>query len=205
MTTLAEFRANLRTSGNFPTNDTRITDAVVNREVNRALKRIALLHDWPWLQAERTIITAASQRSYALPDDFLRLLSIRHDGESNTLWLRSIQEVDDIVGEGKPQVFAVWGGKISFGSTPSGEYTLKMRYVSQENVLVNDSDTPLIPAYWEDGVYEAALVELHRQARQLDESGLAESRFTTWLTESQDNIRQTRGSARVRVRPGSLI
>lgn len=48
-------------------------------------------------------------------------------------------------------------------------------------------------------------MELHRTIKQLDESGLAEARFEKWVTESQDNVNQSRQPVRVRVRPGSLI
>lgn len=205
MTTLAEFRSNLREMGNFPENDTRITDAVINREVNRALKRIAMLHDWPWLQSERLILTSSGLRDYALPADFLRLLSLRYDGQDRPLTQLSVQDVDRSQGSGGPAIFGIWGGKVCFAPTPNGQERLMLRYICQEVVLVNDSDVPLIPDYWNDGVYQAALMELHRQVKQLDESGLAESRFGSWLNETQDNVNQTRQPVRVRVRPGSLI
>lgn len=205
MTTLSEFRSDVRSLGNFPANDTRITDAVVNREVNRALKRIALLHDWPWLDAERTYITAADVTAYPLPSDFLRAVSFRYPEGRKSLTLINIQELDDLYGNGDPWVYAVRGAKIHIGPVPSGEKTLKLRYIRQEIVLVNDNDAPLIPDHYSDGVSEAALVQLHRIANQPDMAGLAEARFQVWRTETRDNTTQTRSQPRIRVRPGGQI
>lgn len=207
MATLAEYRAQIRSIGNFPTNDTRITDAVVNREINRALRRIAMVHDWPWLQNEKTITTVAQQATYTLPSDFLRLVSLRF--VDNTipvnLSLRSNQEVDEVPGPGQPHVYSIWNGKVKLAPFPVGTYTLSLRYIRQEDVLVNDTDAPLIPDYWDNGVIDGALVELYRTAARTDEASLAEQRFGQWVTETQDNVRQSREAPRVRVRPGSMI
>lgn len=205
MSTLAEFRSALQSMGNFAPDDTRITSAVIDREVNRALKRIALVHDWPWLQGERDILTTSDQAGYALPEDFLRLISLRNPNLADNLYLRSIQELDEYVGTGLPRAFAVWGGKVVLAYTPNGEYTFRLRYIKQENLLTNDTDVPLIPTYWEDGVHEAALVSLYRMAMREDDAGLAESRFQIWKAEGQDNVRQTRGTPRILVRPGSAV
>lgn len=206
-TTLAEHRATLRSLGNFPSNDTAITDAVLNREINRALRRIAMRHDWPWLMEERTLILVPDVRSYPLPDDFLRLISVRDTDAGVNLTLRGIVEVDQYEGRtpGRSSIYAVQGNRLVVGYTPANQTTCKIRYVAQENVLVNDSDIARIPDYFMDGLYEAALLELHRIVKQLDEAGLAEQRFETWVTENQDNIRQTRESPRIRVRPGGFV
>lgn len=207
MATLAEYRNQIRSIGNFPANDTRITDAVVNREINRALRRIAMIHDWPWLQNERPITTTAERAIYALPDDFLRLISLRFVDTTIpvNLTLRSLQEVDEVPGPGQPHVYSIWSGSIKLAPEPSGGYSLALRYIRQENVLTNDSDVPLIPDYWDNGVLDGALVELYRTAARNDEAALAEQRFGQWVSETQDNVRQSREAPRVRVRPGSMI
>ncbi len=205
MTTLSEFRSELRSIGNFPANDTKITDAVIDREINRALRRIAMLHDWPWLDAERTFVTASEVQAYSLPNDFLRAVSFRYPEGRKSLTLLNIQEFDDLYGTGDPWVYAIRGTKLYVGPVPTGEKTLKLRYIRQERVLTGDSDTPLIPDYWDDGVLEAALVQLHRQVKQLDLAGLAEAKFQEWVIETRDNITQTRSQPRIRVRPGSQL
>lgn len=207
MMTLADYRSEIRSIGNFPANDTRITDAVINREINRVLRRIAMIHDWPWLQTDRTITTSASRALYALPDDFLRLVSLRFTDNTApiNLVLRSKQEVDAVPGPGQPHVFGIWAGEVKLAPTPGGTYTLCLSYISQENILTNDSDVPLIPDYWNNGVLDGALVELLRTAARADEAMLAEQRFGQWVTETQDNVRQSREVPRVRVRPGSMI
>jgi hypothetical protein len=206
-TTLAEHRATLRSLGNFPADDTQITDAVLNREINRALRRIAMRHDWPWLMEERTLILVGDVRSYPLPDDFLRLISVRDTDSGHTLSLRGIVEVDQHEGHsnGRSSIYAVQGNRLVVAATPSAQATCKIRYVAQENTLVNDTDIARIPDYFMDGLYDAVLVQLFRIVKQLDEAGLAEGRFEVWVTENQDNIRQTRESPRIRVRPGSFI
>src|SRR5690606_37605336 len=119
------------------------------------------IHDWPWLQDEREIVTEADRRAYALPSDFLRLTSVRYKDDSSNLWLRSIQEVDEVEGSGWSRMFAIYAGKLHLAPTPAGAVSIMLRYIRQERVLVGDTDAPLIPDYWNDGVYEAALVELH--------------------------------------------
>lgn len=207
MTTLADYRSQIRSIGNFPAGDTRITDTVIDREINRALKRIAMIHDWPWLQYERTINTNDVQQGYTLPDDFLRLVSLRYIDSNSpyNLSKRNIQEVDEVSGTGLSTIYAVWGGKVVLAPAPAGAYTLRLRYVAQEPVLVNDSDVPRIPDYWDNGLVEAALVELYRTAAKADDAVLAEQRFEMWVTETQKTVRQETGSLRIRVRPGAFI
>jgi hypothetical protein len=201
VSTLSDLRSTLRSLGNFPAADTRITDAVIDREINRALKRIAMVHDWPWLQKVRTIITAADLGEYPIPTDFLRALSVRIG--TRNLYLRSPQEKDQDSRTGQPTAWTIWAGRFEVAPMPDGEYEIEVRYIRQENVLVQDTDAPLIPDYWEDGLLDAALSALLLMVARPDEAGLAESRFQTWIRETQDNIQQTRGAPRVRVRPGS--
>ena len=205
--TLAEHRATIRSLGNFASGDTRITDAVVNREINRALRRIALRHDWPWLYAERDYVTVSAQSNYVLPDDFLRSISLRDVDRNYNLSLRGIVEVDEYEGQpgGRPQIYAIHGNILKLAYTPDGTNNLRLRYVTQENVLVNDTDTAKIPDYWIDGLYDAVLAELHRMVKEVDLAGIAEARFQSWIQETQDNIQQSREAPRVRVRPGSFI
>jgi hypothetical protein len=207
MSTLAQLRTNVRSMGNFVANDTRVTDTVVNREINRGLRRIALRHNWPWLQKTFTINTVQGQTQYALPVDFLKLISLRHSAHPiENLYQRNIIELDEYTGgQGRPMAFAIYGGYLTVAFMPAGQFKMIMRYISQEQFLVADTDAPLLPDYWEDGLYDTVLIQLYRMTKQLDEAALAETRFELWLKETAHNIRQSEANPRIRVRPGSPI
>lgn len=203
MANLLELRNTLRSLGDFASGDTRISDTVVNREINRALRRIAMRHDWPWLQAKRDVITVDGLDEYSLPQDFLRLVTLDRPDVQLALYLRSPREIEKYRPAGPPIVYAIYGGKLVIPTL--GGYTLRLRYIKQENVLTQDTDAPLIPDYWNDGIYHAALAELNKIVKAVDLAGVNEQRFGQWVKETQDNIQQSEASPRIYNRPGGFL
>lgn len=204
-TTLAAVRTAAQNQGNFKTTDTRLTTTTWAEIINRALRQIALDHDWFWLLTNETLTTVPGTSTLAPAATFLRTKSITHNDVGTPLTLREISELDRITTAGRPILYTVENSTISVKPVPDAAYTLMHRFVRTEIVLAADGDSPLIPLEFSEGLIlyatKLAFEFIHDTTKALE----ASKEYTAWLNRSSDNNARSREPFQARVRPGSLF
>lgn len=201
---LAEFQDAVYGATGFPVNDGLITPTFVNSQVNRALRHIAGVKAWRWLQAtdEDNEATVAAQAAYTLPTDYVSTRSLTID--STPAREVTIDEYDAMAyADMRPTtwVYAVHGTQLLLYPTPQDVLTIVHRYLRSEKDLTSATMTPLLPAQYHDAVVARAAYttllranDVTRAAQFRDEYELAEKRM---LTASRSTAQR-----RVRVRSG---
>lgn len=203
--TLTTLISRVRTKGNFKTTDTRLTDAVLTGIINEALEQSALDRDWPWLLKKETITTVSGTSEVAVPADYLRTFSISDSVSGYPLPTRSVIEMDQSIGSGRPTAYNEYGGFLLLKPIPNGVYTFTHRYVRTEVTLATGADTPLIPLAMSAGVVDWAVKLASEEIKATEAALVAERRYVAWLKRADDNLKRTKEPVRVRVRPGSLF
>ncbi len=204
--TQALIRASAQLQGNFKTTDTRLTTSAWLDIVNRALRQIALDHDWYWLLANETLTLTAGTATVAPgAATYLRTRTLTHNDVGTPLYLREISELDRVTRTGRPIIYAVDNSTINVKPIPDSAYVLVHRYVKSETVMTGDSDVPLIPMEMSEGVILYATKLAFEFIRDTDKAKAAEADYAKWLRRAQDNNARTAEPFRPRIRPGSLF
>src|SRR6185437_7958326 len=97
--------------------------------------------------------TVAGTSTYPQPanlgkDRSLHFTVTSQVGELTSVGLRTLDRSVSV--SGVPRLYALTGSNIQLYPVPDGVYTLELRYWAQPAQLVNDTDTPSIPADYHD-------------------------------------------------------
>lgn len=205
--TLLQLRSAIQDQGNFKTTDTRLTSTALTSIVNRALRQVALDHDWFWLRVNETLNTVAGTSTITLggTTPFLRLMSLTHQDVGTPLMLREVGELDRITTAGRPILYSIENSTLIVKPTPDRVYAMTHRFIRPEIVLVADGDTPLCPLEFAEGVILYGLKLAHQFIQQTDKATAAKADYASWLNRATDNNARSREPWRVRVRPGSMF
>lgn len=197
--------AALRTRADTHASDTALTDAVLMDFLTEAAGNLALEADWPWLEVKTSLATVAATSEYTPPADWLRTVSLVETSTGAALDYRHAGEADEIIGSGRPYIYAIDSEKIILKPIPDAVYTYTHRYVSIENIVDAGAETFRLPVPFESALRELALTYIYRAQHRLDEAGVAEAAYQKWLRRAKDNLIRSSQSRRVRVRPGSML
>lgn len=192
---LSDIRVEVRRRLGLSTNDTAITDTILTSLINAAIRKVNLLHDWPWLVTTDATLTATvdGTRIYTPASDYRRTLFLIA-GTDQQLRPKQPQDIWRFAEqEGHPMFYAVQGGQIILAPTPDAVYTLTHVYIKDDTTeLSSDTDEPSVPLWALDLIIEKAAV---LGARRLRDDALRreiESEFAQTLQSMRDEVRQTR-------------
>lgn len=174
MATLAQYRTKVRDALGVPSNDPMFNDTRLNTWINDALADIAAHRPWVWLRSTQTINTGATW-PVALPADWVKTQAVYVNGwrAHPARYPASYNEV------GGSYKWAIDSNGLYVYPTPNG--VTQHFYLSTENTLVNDNDTPKLPAAW-----DRAVVAHTCHAAKLATNNMIEARewaneYTHWL------------------------
>lgn len=141
--TLAAAKAAAKDRLGVPTSDNAIPAATLNYAVNAALRTIAKVTDWPWLYKVGGADMAGGVRTFPMPADAYRLISVVFEGRP--LQHVSMMARTDPDATGDPETFTVQGSTVVV-EPPSDELRfVTINYTRKEPVLVADADVALLP------------------------------------------------------------
>jgi hypothetical protein len=175
--------------------------------LNEANRAIAADHDWPWLHATTSFSTVAGTGAYssaaAIPEDWLRTISLKV-ADSVPMTRRSPVDLDDAWpstdSTGRPCEYAIDGSALVLRPVPDSVLTIAHRYVRIEPELVQDSDTPTMPAAFHSTIVEHAAAIVLRRARETARAEECMAAARMWERRMVDDVRRYAGPAKVRVR-----
>lgn len=123
--------------------------ARVNQYINDGYGLIADRVDYYVDDAADAFATVAQSSTYPLPADFGRMRSLFDSDRRVELQAASIRQIDrSSFTYGTPQWYAILGTNVVLYPFPDGVYNVTLRYWKTPTALVNDTDTPTLPAEW---------------------------------------------------------
>lgn len=162
----------------------------VNQFINDAYYLVCRRVEWYADEATYDFNTVTGQAVYPFPLDFMKGRSVRdtaRDGELLAVSLRDIDRSDTT--QGAPIFYAIDGPNVHLYPTPDNVYTLEMRYWKLPNLLVNDTDVPIIPDTYQRLLWYWAVKEAYAAEDDGATGQYWEQQFNTVLAEFASDVR----------------
>lgn len=197
MADLAGLRAEVLSRLGLPDDDGMAASGDLDRAINAALTEYTVEGDWPWLATETTITTAANDGLYPLPAGFLRGL-YAYIGDQE-LQFRSAGELIVYAQDtDQPRYITGGVGQLKLVPTPNGAYSVVFGYVQSEAELVDDTDTPLLPAAYHDYLVVKAARKMAERIRDGDLLQMLRASEQEWYIKLKGDQRRTASLGRIR-------
>lgn len=128
--------------------DPNVYGARINQYINDAQNKIARRLDYYINEDSATVTTVAGTNLYPLPTTFARVRELFATDVTQIIapvGLRAIDASNSLV-QARPYAYALDAANLHLYPTPDGIYPLELRYWTMPPALVNDTDTPNLPA-----------------------------------------------------------
>lgn len=191
---LTDIRVAVRQRLGLSTNDTAISDAILTELVNTALRKISIIHDWPWLVTTDTTLTTtvAGTRIYTPASDWRKTQFIIID-EDQQLKPKQPQDIWRYKqSTGLPVFYSIQGDDLILAPTPDAAYDITHVYIKDITELSADTDEPDVPMWAIDLVIEGAAILGAKRLRDDDLAKEVEREYLKTLKTLQDEVRRTR-------------
>jgi len=171
--------------------------------INEAIQAISTERDWPWLDGLDSFNTADGTASYDNPSDWMRTRLITVAGAP-------AQRIDIADGDAYSVAFDDWrsyyhyaleGNDITFYPTPTAVLAVKHRYVKQEPMLDDGTDTPLMPSQYHQAIVSYAAARVMERMSD-PRAQTFDSEYERWKKRMLDATARGQQPTRVRVRAG---
>lgn len=199
--TFTELQAAVKVRIGAPADDGFFTATVLGDVVNEALQAISTENDWPWLLTSENLSTVAGTSTLTPGATWIRTKSLQIAGFDPFEWF-PIQDLDGLVGQGQPTIFAEEGNTLQIRAIPDAVYSIKHRFWRTEPVLTSGSVSPLMPTNFHYSIVAFAAYLAHNRAHELDRANQELNSYRMWLERMQSYRRKSAGPIRPRVRPG---
>jgi hypothetical protein len=156
----------------------------INKWINEALQIVHRKADIRRAEESDSISTVGGTNTYSLPDDFVKLTSIRSD--AGLLRKVDISEFDDLALNavtGKPTHVAVYQNNFLFWPTPDAAYTISVRYHNSYASLTADNQSPDLPDDYHYLLEEYALMKAYAAEHDQTYSDWHKSKWDNGLQE----------------------
>lgn len=162
---------------------------LVKTWLNEAQRRAVIESELRTQTESDTISTEANVSGYTLPSNFSRIIDLYNTETKEPLEEFAVTDYDGSpTSTGRPYGFTVIGTTITLYPTPDGVYPLAMRYWKLPDDMVEDADTPGIPAQ-----YHELLIAYAMKKAFLREDDIQMAQ--TWEGQWEKGILKMRGEA----------
>jgi hypothetical protein len=122
----------------------------INAYLNDAQSLVARRVDYYIDETQFDFSPVVGTAKYALPTNFGRVRSLRDTSRQMEMQAVGLRQIDrSSLANGAPMYYALDGANMHLYPTPDNlTYTMELRYWMLPVALVNDTDTPTLPADW---------------------------------------------------------
>lgn len=203
---LEQIRDSVRVRLGVPAQDSFYQDPQLDDLINEALQAISAEGDWSWLQTTETINTVYGTRFYTPAPDWENTKALSIQGYDAMTYL-SLQEIrnwpDDTYDV--PMFYTIYLDQLYLAPNPSAVYVLRHDYLRNEPMLVENSDTPIMPTLYHYSIVAFAVHLAHLRSGDLPRAQAAKLEYDAWLKRMEGQKIKTTSTLKVRVRPGREI
>ncbi len=203
---LEEMRNAVRVRLGVPAQDSFYFDEQLDDLVNEALQTISVDDDWPWLETTETINTVTGTRFYTPNTNWAETKALSIQGFDAMVFL-DLQEIrnwpDDI--RDVPMFYTVYQEQLYLAPAPSQIFALRHDYHRNENRLIDNTDTPLMPTQYHYAIVAFACHLAHLRSGDLSRAQAAGQEYAAWKTRMLNHKQRSSSTIKIRVRPGRDI
>jgi hypothetical protein len=189
----SDLRTRLRKRcGNPSTTD--VADSDLNEHINDAYVEIANKYRFRAILKRQSISTVAGTRSYDLTAGYHTVKKVWSETTGKE---KRLTKIDDrqwsertaLTIQGEPTGYHLFVGKIEFDPLPDGIYTIVVQARADITALSADSDVPVIPVTWHEGILMLAKYKYYsNQQGDLPKAYAAKNEYKDWLSDQPDEV-----------------
>ena len=173
---LTDIRTAVRDRIGVSSNDGILTDTVLNRLINRAVKTFGSEHHWAWL--EKSDSQSPTTNTVTMPSDWAATVSVSISGESRPLlWLPIDEFIRHDQANADPRFYTVYGDAVLIAPHNTAGVSLVHRYIAVEADLTSDTHEPLCPDHLIEPIIEFASALAYHQVGDIPLAQRAEDRY----------------------------
>lgn len=153
--------------------DTSLSDSQINRWINLSYKDMVgrFEGEWPFLLSTDTQNTVANQAAYNLPADFSKSYDLTVQNATTAMVADEYVFVPfmDRNLQGLALAFTINAAQTQFTLHPTPDtagLTITLEYFAEPLDLVADSDEPVMPNRWHEGIVYFALMRYYQRWRE---------------------------------------
>lgn len=162
-------------------------ELLFKRWLNQAQRRAVIESEIRTQEEASSFSTAVGKTTYNLPANFARFIDFFNSETHAPLTPLDIREYDGLTkSEGTPYAYAVIGSTLALCPTPSSVFPLTLRYWRLPVEMIQASDTPEIPAQYQELLLAWALKKAYQ--RENDYAAAQQ-----WETQWEKGILKMRG------------
>lgn len=196
---LQDIRTRVRERLGMSTNDTAVTNAILTQLINASIRKIDLMHDWPWLVATDATFTTtvAAQASYSqasseVASNWRKTLFII-SGDNYQLIYKQEKDLARFAQiSGHPSFYTIEGDTIIISPKPDEAYTIRHVYIKTQTALSADTDEPSTHDWAMDAVIENVAMLTAARLRDKDLYRMMQDQWSDTLVSLRDELRRTR-------------
>lgn len=197
---LSDIRTRVRERLGLTSADASVSDAILTQFINAANRKLAVMHDWPWLVKTDTTWTAtvSGTIAYTPAADWRKTIYVVMDTDQ-LLTYKQPQDAARLAGvQGYPLWYTTKNAKIEVYPKPDAAYTISHVYIAEVADLSNDTDTPEIASaaaeQWAvDALIEYAALLVAIRLKDYELFQMIREEWARTIAFIQDEVRKSKG------------
>lgn len=175
--------------GNPNTSDT--PDATLTRILNAAYREIGSKYPFNETRCIKSFDTTANVPRYTMPLDLAALLRVWDDTNKRKLVKRGVRYMASLptgVQPGKPRDYVRTRDWMQLIPVPDAVYTIFIYYLTEIADLVGDTDEPVLPLPWHDGIINKARYIYYDEIGDIAKASYALGVWKDWVADKPSEI-----------------
>lgn len=165
-------------------------EALFKRWLNQAQRRMVIETEIRTQEETSGISTIAGTVTYELPSNYARLIDFSNTGITQLLEQVDPKEWDTLPqpSSGRPYRYAVLGKNLSLYPTPDAAYPLMLRYWRLPGDMIQSSDTPEVPAQYQELLLAWALKKAYKRENDYAAAREWEGEWTSGILKMRGEV-----------------
>lgn len=187
---LLTMRNTLRTKIGSPT-ATDVSDATLTRICNAVYREVASKYPFNEVRCIKSFATIAGSPRYDVPTDLAALYRVWNDTEKKKLIKRGVRFLASArkgVADGKPRYYVRVKDYIQLIPTPDAVYNIHIFYLTDIQDMVADTDSPVLPLAWHDGLVLKARHAYYDERGDIGKAIYAKNEWKDWVADKPSEI-----------------
>lgn len=189
---LSTMRDTLRSKVGSPTT-TDVTNATLTRIINAAYREIGAKYPFSELRCIKTFDAIALEARYTLPTDLAVLFRVWDATNQIKLQKRGVRYLATIpkgTPPGRPRSYVRTKDFIQLVPAPDEVISISIFYLTEVADMVDDTDTPVLPLAWHDGIVLKARHIFYDERGDVGKAIYSKSEWKDWVADKPSEIDQ---------------
>lgn len=186
-----ELKARLRVSVKNP-DEVDSPEEILGSYINSGYLDLAARYDYHQTRKRCTFTTVAGEAKYQLPGDVASVLRLRDNTHGRKIWKkgdRAIAMQNVPKWEHWPRCYVRYRNYVELLPTPSETgFVIEVYYIAIPAVLAVDSDIPVLPLTWHDGIVMRARWYYFMEKGDSVQATQALNNYSVWLSDKPNEI-----------------